>query len=178
MPELKGSKTEANLRTAFSGESEARNKYTYFAAVAKKEGYEQISAIFEEAANHEKAHAKLWFKHLGALGDTKANLKSAAAGEHYEWAEMYKEFAQTAQEEGFSEIATQMHKVAEIEKHHEDRYLKLLENIEKGIVFARAESHDWMCINCGNIHVGESAPLVCAACVHPQSYFKIHKEDY
>ena len=178
MPELRGSKTEANLRTAFSGESQARNKYTYFAGVAKKEGYEQIAAIFEETADNEKAHAKMWFKHLGALADTKANLKSAAAGEHYEWSEMYKEFAETAKEEGFGEIAAQMQKIAEIEKHHEERYLKLLENIEKGIVFERKENLDWICLNCGHIHGGTAAPKVCPACVHPQSYFKIHKQDY
>jgi len=178
MPELRGSKTEENLRTAFSGESQARNKYAYFAAAAKKEGYEQIARIFEETADHEKAHAKVWFKHLGALGDTKANLKSAATGEHYEWTEMYKEFAQTAKEEGFDEIAKQMEEVAKIEKHHEERYLKLLENIENGIVFERKESVPWMCLNCGHGHDGTSAPMVCPACLHPRSYFQIHKQDY
>jgi len=178
MPKLKGSKTEENLRTAFSGESQARNKYTYFAGVAKKEGYEQIAAIFEETAENEKAHAKMWFKHLSALGDTKENLKSAAAGEHYEWAEMYKEFAKTAKEEGFDEIAFQMEKIAAIEKHHEERYLKLLENIESGIVFERDKQLDWICLNCGHIHEGKTAPKICPACVHPQSFFKIHKQDF
>ena len=178
MPELKGSQTEKNLRTAFSGESEARNKYTYFAGVAKKEGYEQISAIFQETADNEMAHAKVWFKHLKGLGDTKENLKSAAAGEHYEWAEMYKEFAKTAKEEGFDQIATQMEKIAAIEKHHEERYLKLLKNIEDDIVFKRNEQHHWICLNCGHIHDGDSAPKVCPACVHPQAFFKIHVDDY
>ena len=178
MPELKGSRTEENLRTAFSGESQARNKYTYFAGVAKKEGYEQIARIFEETADNEKAHAKMWFKHLNALGDTKENLKSAAAGEHYEWAEMYKEFAQTAKEEGFDTIAKQMEEIAKIEKHHEERYLKLLENIESGIVFERKESVEWICLNCGHIHEGNTAPKMCPACVHPQSYFQVHKQDY
>ena len=178
MPNLKGSKTEENLRTAFSGESEARNKYTYFAGVAKKEGYEQIANIFQETADNEKAHAKLWFKHLGALGDTKENLKSAAEGEHYEWSEMYKDFAKTAKEEGFDEIAQQMEKVAAVEKHHEERYLKLLDNIKQGIVFKRDKQYSWICLNCGYLHEGDTAPDICPACVHPQSHFKLHAQDY
>ncbi|MCL2388454.1 MAG: rubrerythrin family protein [Defluviitaleaceae bacterium] len=178
MPELKGSKTEQNLRTAFSGESEARNKYTYFAGVAKKEGYEQIAAIFQETANNEMAHAKLWFKHLNGLGDTKANLKSAAAGEHHEWTEMYKEFAATAREEGFDKIAAQMELIAEIEKHHENRYLKLLENIENDTAFKRDTKQRWICLNCGHIHESESAPQVCPACVHPQSFFQVYADNY
>lgn len=175
---LAGSQTEKNLRTAFSGESEARNKYTYFAGVAKKEGYEQIANIFLETAHNEREHAKLWFKHLGALGNTQENLLSAAAGEHYEWAEMYKEFAETAKEEGFDQIAYQMEKIAAIEKHHEERYLQLLENIKKGIVFVRDTHQDWICLNCGHIHTGDTAPEMCPACVHPQAHFKIHVQDY
>ena len=178
MPDLKGSKTEQNLKTAFSGESEARNKYTYFAGVAKKEGYEQISAIFKETADNEMAHAKLWFKHLNGLGDTKENLKSAASGEHFEWSKMYKEFAETAKAEGFTQIAAQMEKVAAIEKHHEERYLKLLENIENGKVFKRDGQCHWICLNCGHIHDGNAAPDICPACVHSQAYFQIHAEDY
>jgi len=178
MPNLNGSKTEQNLKTAFSGESEARNKYTYFASVAKKEGFEQISNIFKETADNEKEHAKLWFKHLSGLGDTKANLKSAASGEHFEWAEMYKEFAQTAKEEGFEQIAAQFEHVAAIEKHHEERYLRLLENIEKGIVFNRSEQQKWICLNCGHIHEANDAPDICPTCAHPKAYFQIHAEDY
>ena len=178
MPDLKGSKTEQNLKTAFSGESEARSKYDFFASVAKKEGYEQISEIFKETANNEKEHAKLWFKHLNGLGDTKANLKSAASGEHFEWAEMYKEFAVTAREEGFEKLAVQFEHVAAVEKHHEGRYLQLLENIEKGQVFKRDESKDWICLNCGHIHTGTNAPETCVTCLHPKAYFKIHAQDY
>jgi len=178
MPDLKGSKTEQNLKTAFSGESEARNKYTYFAAVAKKEGYEQIAAIFQETADNEKEHAKLWFKHLNGLGDTKANLKSAASGENYEWTEMYKGFAQTAREEGFEHLAAQFENVAAIEKHHEERYLRLLENIEKGMVFNRGEQQNWICLNCGHIHEANDAPDICPTCFHPKAYFQMHAETY
>ena len=178
MPELKGSKTEQNLKAAFSGESEARNKYTYFASVAKKEGYEQIAAFFLETADNEKEHAKLWFKHLNGIGNTQNNLKSAAQGENYEWTSMYKEFAATAREEGFADIALQMEQVAEIERHHEERYLKLLENIESGKAFKRGESQSWICRNCGHIEAGEAAPDLCPVCKHPQAYFQIHVEDY
>ena len=178
MPELKGTKTEANLKAAFSGESEARNKYSYFASVAKKEGYEQIAAIFSETAENERAHAKLWFKHLNGIGDTKQNLKSAAEGENYEWVEMYKEFAEVAHAEGFLEIAAQMEKIAEIEKHHEERYLKLLQNIENGEVFKRSKAVYWICRNCGYVHEGEAAPEVCPACIHPRAFFELLCENY
>ena len=178
MPELKGSKTEQNLKTAFSGESEARNKYTYFASVAKKEGYDQIAAIFQETADNEKEHAKIWFKHLSGVGNTMDNLKSAANGEHFEWTEMYKQFAQTAREEGFNDIAAQMDCIAAIEKHHEERYRKLLSNIENGIVFERNAQQDWICLNCGHIHVGNAAPKICPACVHPQAFFEIYPNNY
>jgi len=178
MAGLKGSKTEQNLKAAFSGESEARNKYTYYAGVAKKEGYEQISAIFLETAENEKAHAKLWFKHLGALGDTKENLKDAAEGEHYEWTSMYKEFAATAREEGFDKIAKQMDKIAEIERHHEKRYLKLLHNLENDLVFKRDGKYQWICRNCGYMHEGGEALSPCPACLHPQAFFEIYVENY
>lgn len=176
--ELKGSKTEANLWTAFSGESQARNKYTYFASVAKKEGYEQIAAIFEETAGNEKEHAKLWFKELGGIGDTAANLKSAAAGEHEEWTEMYKEMAETAREEGFDRLAFLFEGVGKIEKEHEERYLALLKNLEDGVVFQRGDTYIWKCRNCGHIHVGKEAPKACPICAHPQSYFEIAAKNY
>ena len=176
--ELKGSKTEQNLRTAFSGESEARNKYTYFASVAKKEGFEQISAIFLDTANNEKEHAKMWFKELGALGDTARNLKSAADGENYEWTEMYSQFADEAEEEGFTEIARKFRMVAAIEKTHEERYLKLLSNVEMQKVFEKAEETMWECRNCGHLVIGKKAPQICPVCAHPQSYFEVRKENY
>jgi len=178
MPELKGSKTEQNLHAAFAGESMARNKYTYYASVAKKEGYEQIAAFFLETAENEKEHAKLWFKRLGGVNDTNQNLKDAAEGENYEWAEMYKEFAKVAKEEGFDDIATQMEKIGEIEKHHEERYLKLLANIESGAVFKREKKHHWICRNCGYVMEQEAAPEVCPACAHPKAYFQLWHEDY
>ena len=176
--ELKGSKTEANLRKAFSGESEARNKYTYFASAAKKEGYEQIAAIFQETADNEKEHAKLWFKALGALGDTAQNLQNAADGEHWEWDEMYKDMAKTAEEEGFLALAAQFEGVAKIEKTHEDRYLKLLENLKNGEVFKKGEKVMWFCRNCGHVEIAESAPAVCPVCKHPQAYFQVKAENY
>ena len=176
--ELKGSKTEANLRAAFSGESEARNKYTYFASVAKKEGYEQIAAIFLETAENEKEHAKLHFKYLQGIGDTKANLAAAAAGENYEWTDMYDSFAKTAEEEGFLDIAATFRGIAEVEKHHEERYRKLLENLGNGEVFKKGSIVVWKCRNCGHIHVGTEAPLVCPVCKHPQSYFELQCENY
>lgn len=178
--ELKGSKTEANLRAAFSGESEARNKYTYFASKAKKDGYVQIAQIFEETAANEKEHAKLWYKLLngGSVSDTKANLKMAADGENYEWTDMYAEFARVAREEGFEDIAKQFEGVAAIEKMHEERFRKLLANIEGGLVFSKDGDTVWECSNCGHIHVGRQAPEVCPVCNHPQSYFKVHAENY
>ena len=176
--ELKGSKTEANLRIAFSGESEARNKYTYFASTAKKEGYEQIAAIFQETADNEKEHAKLGFKALGGLGNTAQNLESAAGGEHYEWEEMYAEMAKTAEEEGFLELAAQFEGVAKIEKTHEERYLKLLENLKNGEVFKKGEKVMWFCRNCGHVEIAESAPAVCPVCKHPQAYFQIKATNY
>ena len=176
--ELKGSKTEQNLMTAFAGESQARNKYTYFASVAKKEGYEQIAAIFEATANNEKEHAKLWFKALGELGDTAKNLAAAAAGENYEWTDMYKGFAETAEKEGFTALAAKFRLVAEIEKHHEERYRALLKNVETQQVFAKSEVKVWECRNCGHIVVGTKAPEVCPTCQHPQSFFEVHAENY
>ena len=176
--ELKGSKTEANLRKAFSGESEARNKYTYFAGVAKKEGYEQIAAIFQETADNEKEHAKLWFKALGALGDTAQNLRNAADGERWEWEEMYADMAKTAEEEGFLTLAAQFEGVARIEKTHEERYLKLLENLKNGEVFKKGEKVMWFCRNCGHVEIAESAPAVCPVCKHPQAYFQIKAQNY
>ena len=179
MPELKGSKTEANLMTAFAGESQARNKYTYYASKAKKDGYVQIAAIFEETANNEKEHAKMWFKLLhGGIGDTVDNLKDAAAGENYEWTTMYAEFAQTAEEEGFKEIAAKFRLVGEVEKHHEERYLKLVKNLEEGLVFSRDGDVIWQCANCGHIVIGKKAPEVCPVCAHPQAYFQIKAENY
>ena len=178
--ELKGSRTEQNLMTAFAGESQARNKYTYYASKAKKEGYEQIAAIFEETANNEKEHAKMWFKELhgGAVPSTMDNLKAAAEGENYEWTEMYAEFAQTAKEEGFDRIAYLFEEVAKIEKEHEERYLKLLENVENGLVFSRDGEKIWKCRNCGHIVIGKEAPEMCPVCAHPQSYFEIKAENY
>ena len=178
--ELKGSKTEANLMAAFAGESQARNKYTYYASKAKKEGYEQIAAIFTETADNEKEHAKMWFKllHEGSVPDTITNLKDAAAGENYEWTDMYAEFAKTAKEEGFDRIAYLFGAVAKIEKEHEERYKKLLENIEEGKVFEAGEIKIWKCRNCGHIHVALKAPEVCPVCDHPKAYFEIKAENY
>ncbi len=177
---LKGSKTEANLMAAFAGESQARNKYTYYASKAKKDGYNQIAAIFEETANNEKEHAKIWFKllHDGGIPSTVENLKDAAEGENYEWTDMYKTFAEEAKEEGFTEIAALFEAVAAIEKEHEERYRKLLKNIEDGIVFSRDGDMIWQCANCGHIVVGKKAPEVCPVCAHPQSYFQIKAENY
>ena len=178
--ELKGSKTEQNLMAAFAGESQARNKYTYFASKAKKEGYEQIAAIFEETANNEKEHAKMWFKELhgGEVPSTLENLLAAAEGENYEWTDMYAEFAKTAEDEGFTRIAYLFNEVAKIEKEHEERYRKLRENIENGVVFEKKEQTMWICRNCGHVHYGEKAPKVCPVCAHPQSYFEIKAENY
>jgi rubrerythrin len=178
--ELKGSKTEANLLAAFAGESQARNKYTFYASQAKKEGYEQISAIFTETANNEKEHAELWFKYLhgGAVGKTADNLVDGASGEHYEWTEMYKEFADVAQEEGFTEIANTMRLIATVEKSHEERYKKLIQNLEEDIVFKADEETIWVCRNCGYIHIGKAAPSLCPACKHPQAYFERRAENY
>ena len=176
--ELKGSRTEKNLMTAFAGESQARNKYTYFASVARKEGYEQIAAIFEQTANNEKEHAKLWFKALGELGDTAQNLAAAAEGENYEWTEMYKEFADVAEEEGFAKLAYQFRAVAEIEKSHEERYRKLLNNVEMQQVFEKGDMTMWECRNCGHLVMGKKALPVCPVCAHPQSFFEVRKENY
>ena len=178
--ELKGSKTEENLMTAFAGESQARNKYTYFASKARKEGYEQIAAIFEETANNEKEHAKIWFKELqgGEIASTLDNLKSAADGENYEWTDMYKEFAETARKEGFDRIAKLFEQVGEIEKEHEQRYLKLLDNVENELVFSKDGEKIWKCRNCGHIVIGKEAPSVCPVCNHPRSYFEIRAENY
>ena len=176
--ELKGSKTEKNLQIAFAGESQARNKYTYFASKAKKDGYVQIANIFEETANNEKEHAKLWFKALGGIGDTSENLLAAAEGENYEWTEMYKEFAKVAREEGFDKIAAQFEGVALIEKRHEERYRKLLANIKGGLVFSKDGDTIWECANCGHIHIGKDAPQVCPVCAHPQAYFFISNNNF
>ena len=177
--ELKGSKTEENLLAAFAGESEARNKYSYFASKAKKEGYVQIANIFEETAANEKEHAKIWFKLLkGGIGTTAENLADAAAGENYEWTDMYATFAKEAREEGFDEIATLFEGVAAIEKEHEERYKKLLENVEKGLVFSKDGDTIWQCSNCGHICIGKQAPEVCPVCAHPQSYFQVKAENY
>ena len=176
--ELKGSQTEKNLMAAFAGESQARNKYTYFASKARKEGYEQIAAIFEETANNEKEHAKLWFKALGGIGTTAENLVSAANGENEEWTEMYPEFARVAREEGFITLALQFEAVAKIEKEHEERYRKLLENVETAQVFAKAGITVWVCRNCGHIHMAETAPKVCPVCLHPQAYFEVKANNY
>ena len=177
--ELKGSKTEENLLAAFAGESEARNKYTYYASKARKEGYVQIANIFEETAENEKEHAKMWFKLLkGGIGTTAENLADAAAGENYEWTDMYATFAKEAREEGFDEIATLFEGVAAIEKEHEERYKKLLENVEKGLVFSKDGDTIWQCSNCGHICIGKQAPEVCPVCAHPQSYFQVKAENY
>ncbi len=176
--ELKGSKTEKNLMEAFAGESQARNKYTYFASVAKKEGYQQIAAIFEETANNEKEHAKLWFKALGELGDTQTNLLHAAEGENYEWTDMYDRFAKDAEEEGFTELAAKFRMVAKIEKSHEERYRTLLSNVEMQQVFEKSEETMWECRNCGHLVMGKKAPELCPVCAHPQSYFEVRKENY
>lgn len=176
--ELKGSKTEKNLQTAFAGESQARNKYTYFANVARKEGMNQIAEIFEETARNEQEHARLWFEALGGIGSTDDNLKTAAAGENYEWTTMYKEFADTAREEGFTKIAFQMDKVAEIEKQHEERYLKLLSNVEEGKVFSGEESDTWICGICGFQYTGANAPKACPVCGYPQSVFRRIAKNY
>lgn len=173
-----GTKTEQNLKEAFAGESQARNKYTYFASVAKKEGYEQMAALFLKTADNEKEHAKMWFKELAELGDTKANLAAAADGENYEWTDMYDGFAKTAEEEGFPELAAKFRAVAAIEKHHEERYRALLKNIETAQVFEKSEVKVWECRNCGHIVVGTKAPEVCPVCAHPQSYFEVHAENY
>jgi len=178
--DLKGSKTEKNLMEAFAGESQARNKYTYFAAQAKKDGYVQISKIFEETANNEKEHAKIWFKLLngGSVGNTADNLQSAAEGENYEWTDMYAKFAKEAKEEGFNDIAFLFEKVALIEKAHEERYKKLLQNIAEGVVFEKDEDVIWECSNCGHIHIGKIAPEVCPVCVHPKSFFFVKANNY
>ena len=178
--ELKGSKTAANLAAAFAGESQARNKYTYYASKAKKDGYEQIAAIFTETAENEKEHAKIWFKllHDGAIPDTIENLKDAAAGENYEWTDMYKTFAEEAKEEGFTKIAALFEMVGKIEKEHEERYLKLLKNVEDGVVFSKDGDAIWQCRNCGHIVIGQKAPAVCPVCDHPQAFFQVKPENY
>ena len=177
---IKGTRTEANLLAAFAGESQARNKYTYYASRAKKDGYEQIAALFTETAENEKEHAKIWFKllHDGAVPDTVTNLKDAAAGENYEWTQMYAEFAKVAKEEGFDDIAWLFESVGAIEKEHEERYRKLLEAVEKGTVFADVEEQIWVCSNCGHIHIGKEAPSVCPVCAHPQGYFMRKATNY
>ena len=176
--ELKGSKTEKNLLTAFAGESQARNKYTYFASVAKKEGYEQIAAIFLQTAENEKEHAKLWFKELGELGTTAENLKAAAEGENYEWTDMYAKMAEEAEEEGFKALAAKFRAVAKVEKAHEERYLALLHNVEMQKVFEKSEEVMWECRNCGHLVIGKKAPQVCPVCAHPQAYFEVRKNNY
>ena len=178
--ELKGSRTEANLMTAFAGESQARNKYTYYASKAKKDGYVQIAQIFEETANNEKEHAKIWFKllHDGGIPTTVENLKDAAEGENYEWTEMYAEFAKVAKEEGFDHIAALFEMVAKIEKEHEERYKKLLANIDGGVVFSKENDIVWICSNCGHIHIGKKSPEICPVCAHPQAYFMERAENY
>ncbi len=178
--ELKGSRTEANLMAAFAGESQARNKYTYYASQAMKDGYVQIANIFTETANNEKEHAEIWFKwlHGNTMPSTVDNLTDAAAGEHYEWSEMYKEFAATAQEEGFTELAALFNMVAGIEKTHEQRYQKLLDNVNSGAVFKRTAQTVWVCLNCGHVYTGETPPTICPVCKHPQSYFQLPAENY
>ena len=176
--ELKGTKTEKNLMAAFAGESQARNKYTYFASVAKKEGYEQIAAIFLKTAENEKEHAKLWFKYLDGIGNTAQNLKAAAEGENYEWTDMYDTFAKEAEEEGFKELAEKFRAVGRIEKTHEERYRTLLNNVEMNAVFEKAGERMWECRNCGHIAVGKAAPEICPVCNHPRSYFEVREENY
>lgn len=180
MSELKGTKTEANLMAAFAGESQARNKYTYYASKAKKEGYQQIAAIFEETANNEKEHAKIWFKllHDGDIPSTSENLEDAAAGENYEWTDMYATFAKEAKEEGFTKIAALFEMVGKIEKEHEDRYRKLIANLENGLVFSRDGDAIWVCRNCGHIVIGPKAPEVCPVCAHPKAYFELKASNY
>ena len=178
MNQYAGTKTEKNLEAAFAGESQARNKYTYFASVAKKEGYEQISSIFLKTADNEKEHAKMWFKELAGIGSTAENLAAAASGENHEWTDMYEDFAKTAEEEGFPELAKKFRMVGAIEKHHEERYRALLKNVELAQVFAKSEVKVWECRNCGHIVVGTNAPEVCPVCNHPQSYFEISAENY
>jgi len=173
-----GTQTEKNLEAAFAGESQARNKYTYFASVAKKQGFEQIADLFLKTADNEKEHAKMWFKELNGIGDTAENLLAAAEGENYEWTDMYEDFAKTAEEEGFTELAHKFRLVAAIEKHHEERYRALLRNVKTAEVFKRSEIKVWECRNCGHIVVGKEAPEVCPVCNHPQSYFEIHAENY
>ena len=173
-----GTKTEANLQAAFAGESQARNQYTYFASKAKKEGYEHTAALFLKTADNEKEHAKLWLKELKGINDTAENLLRAAQGENYEWTDMYAGFAKTAEEEGFPELAQKFRLVAEIERHHEERYRALLENLQNAAVFAKAEETVWECRNCGHIHVGKEAPEVCPTCDHPQSYFEVNQKNY
>ena len=178
MSKYTGTKTEANLQAAFAGESQARNKYTYFASVARKEGFEQIAAIFQATADNEKEHAKLWFKELEGIGDTAANLEAAAAGENFEWTDMYEACAKTAEEEGFTALAKRFRMVAAIEKRHEERYRALLHNIETAAVFEKSEVKVWECRNCGHIVVGTKAPEVCPVCNHPRRYFEIHADNY
>ncbi len=178
MKELKGTKTEANLLAALAGESVARNKYTYFASAAKKEGYEQIAALFLKTADNEKEHAKMWFKALGELGNTAENLKAAAEGENYEWTDMYATFAKEAEEEGFIELAAKFRMVAAVEKAHEERYRALLNNVELQKVFEKTEETMWECRNCGHLVMGKKAPEVCPVCAHPKSYFEVHAENY
>lgn len=178
MKELKGTKTEQNLKEAFAGESQARNKYSYYASKAKKDGYEQIAALFEESANQEKEHAKMWFKLIQGVGSTVENLQDAAHGEHEEWTDMYPRMAKEAREEGFDEIADLFEGVAAIEKMHEDRYLKMLQNIEGGIVFSREGDCIWQCRNCGHLHIGPVAPEKCPVCAHPQAYFELMKTNF
>ena len=173
-----GTKTEKNLQEAFAGESQARNKYTFFASVAKKQGFEQIAALFQKTADNEKEHAKLWFRHLGLQGDTEANLKAAAEGENYEWTDMYEQMAKDAMEEGFPELAVKFRSVGAVEKHHEERYRKLLKNIEDSVVFSRDGDCIWQCRNCGHIVIGKKAPAVCPVCNHPQSFFQVEESNY
>ena len=178
MNKYSGTKTEQNLLAAFAGESQARNKYTYFASKAKKDGYEQIAALFLKTADNEKEHAKLWFKELEGIGSTAENLKAAADGENYEWTDMYEGFAKTAEEEGFEDLAKKFRLVAAIEKHHEERYRALLRNVETAAVFEKSEVKVWECRNCGHIVIGEKAPDICPTCAHPQSYFEVNCENY
>lgn len=178
MGKYDGTQTQKNLEAAFAGESQARNKYTYFASVAKKEGYEQIAELFLKTADNEKEHAKMWFKELSGIGDTKQNLEAAANGENFEWTNMYEEFAKTAEAEGFKELAVKFRLVAKIEKRHEERYRALLKNIETAAVFEKSEVKVWECRNCGHIVVGTKAPNVCPTCNHPQSYFEIHEDNF
>ena len=178
MSKYEGTQTGKNLQAAFAGETQARSKYTYFASVAKKEGYEQIAELFLETAENEREHAKIWFKEMDGIGDTVYNLASAAAGENYEWTDMYAGFAKTAEEEGFTELAAKFRLVAEIEKHHEERYRALLRNVETARVFEKSEVKVWECRNCGHIAVGKKAPEICSVCAHPQEYFEIYAENY